>query len=377
MIDLIALFLGLIHFSAPLIYYFYLKRHLTDPWNLSVDLTYKPNLSLLVPTYLEAQLIGDKLDDLMRQDYPRDLMEVVVVDSASGDGTAEEVREWMKVPSGCRVKLVEEGMRRGKAHALNYGLKWVDEAAEVVVITDVDCLWERRALAEVVKYFSDATVGAVTCVKIPKTEGSATVGIEDTYREYYTKVRVAESKIHSTVVFHGELAAFRREALEKVGGFPLDVGADDSHTASLIAMQGFRSICVPEARVTELVPQSWKAYLQWRTRRAQHLIQHFTAILRMARTPEKLARVLAIEAFLHLFNPWLLLTAFVATLSSLMIEQLTQVNTVVIAVFALILLFPTLRRPFITWITEQVTLAYAQARNLVVGKEIIWRKVSK
>jgi len=79
-------------------------------------------------------------------------------------------------------------------------------------------------------------------------------------------------------VFHGELAAFRRDLLEKLGGFPTDVGADDSHIATRIALMGYRAVTVDNAWCVEAVPRG--GYHKWRIRRAQHLIQH------LAKTPE-------------------------------------------------------------------------------------------
>lgn len=44
--------------------------------------------------------------------------------------------------------------------------------------------------------------------------------------------------------FHGELVAFRRGLLERVSGFPENIGADDSYTATKIALIGYRAITV-------------------------------------------------------------------------------------------------------------------------------------
>jgi len=51
-----------------------------------------------------------------------------------------------------------------------------------------------------------------------------------------------------------------------------------------------------------------EGYHAWRIRRAQHLVQHFAKTLGVG-TPECLKPILYIEAFLHLFNPWIILVA--------------------------------------------------------------------
>jgi cellulose synthase/poly-beta-1,6-N-acetylglucosamine synthase-like glycosyltransferase len=376
MIDALALTLGLTHFTIPLVYYYHLTTRLNDPWGLTLTPTPKPKISLIIPTYLESTLIKQKLDDIKAQDYPTEKMEVVVVDSASEDGTPEKVREWIKTHPGYPIKLIEEDERKGKAHALNRALRHTDGASQIAVTTDVDCRWEKNALGEAIKYFSDPTVGAVTCVKSPATPGpdSRVPPNEERYRDYNTKVRIAESKIHSTPIFHGELAAYRIDALQKIGGFREDIGADDSHTAALLALDGYRSICAPETHVTELVPSDPKTRLAWRTRRAQHLIQHFQKVWRKPKNPRSLARVINIEAFLHLYNPLILLSSTTALLISLFTERLTPINTLITASIAITLLLPPPRDTLLTWTTKQITLIIALIRNSLIGPDIIWKK---
>jgi biofilm PGA synthesis N-glycosyltransferase PgaC len=96
MVDLglaIALALALVHFGLPIAYYLYLRVvWLGRPWGVRRDHSFKPRVTVIVPTYNEARLIESKLEDIARQDYPRGRLEVIVVDSASTDGTVEAVK---------------------------------------------------------------------------------------------------------------------------------------------------------------------------------------------------------------------------------------------------------------------------------------------
>jgi len=130
---------------------------------------------------------------------------------------------------------------------------------------------------------------------------------------FYNVVRLAESKMHSTPVFHGELYAFRRELLLGIGGFPTSLGADDSHTATRIALAGYRSIAVDNAWCIEEVPS--RGYNTWRSRRAQHLVQHFAATFRsLPGAKGVLKRILIAETYLHLVNSWILVMAAILLL---------------------------------------------------------------
>ncbi|QOR94570.1 glycosyltransferase family 2 protein [Thermosphaera chiliense] len=367
LLDIVALMLGLIHFGVPLAYYFYMKKkYLNKPWNIRVDENYRPKVSIILPTYNESRIIQARLDNIRGQDYPKSLMEVIVVDSNSSDGTAELVEESASRHRDIELRLIREGERRGKAHALNHGLKHA--TGEIVVIADADAMWPREALSETMKWFADPGVGAVSCLKKPV--GSGVNSVEEGYREYYNVLRIAESKAHATPVFHGELGAFRRSLLEKLNGFPTDIGADDSHTATRIALMGYRAITPENILVEEIVPE--RGYFWWRVRRAQHLIQHFAKTLwMMKQAPREFKWVLAVEAFLHLVNPFLLLASITLLVASIATAQSTL--ALAITTLGVVLLVV---KPYRTWIAQQLHLIIATFRNLK-NKEIVWDKQVK
>ncbi|AFL66417.1 glycosyltransferase family 2 protein [Desulfurococcus amylolyticus] len=362
-----AIALAFTHFSIPITYYWYLRtRWLNSLWNIVVDPSHTPMISVIVPTYNEAGFIEGKLDNIYDQEYPRDRIEVVVVDSASTDGTPERVLEWSNRHPDIALKLVREPVRRGKAHALNEALKHV--SGEIVIITDADSrLLGRDSLKKVAAYLSDPSVGAVSCVKIPEASGPE--GIEASYRGFYNVLRVAESNLHSTPVFHGELAAFRRNLLEEVGGFPTDIGSDDSHTATLIALKGYRAIIARDLVCEEAIPR--KGYHMWRVRRAQHLVQHFWKILRARhKVPKRFKTVLYTETYLHLFNPWILLAAAILLAASAATGSLLAI--LLLALGLALLLF----KPYRAWIATQLYLIAAAVRNLWT-RELAWEKTLK
>jgi len=365
-LEIAGLALALVHFTTPLAYYAYAKlKWLGKPWDIKTNENYKPRVTIIIPTYNEAELIKKKLDNIHDQDYPKESMEIIVVDSASTDGTPRLVEEWARRHNDVVLKLVIEDERRGKAHALNNALRYA--SGEVVVIADADALWPRDALTKAVKWLSNPLVGAVSCLKKPL--GSSTTSIEVGYRQYYNVLRVAESKAYSTPIFHGELAAFRRDLLEKAGGFPTDVGADDSHTATKIALMGFRAVIPDDLWVEEMVPKD--KYFSWRVRRAQHLIQHFAKTLRnMKQSPREFKKILFAESFLHLLNPFLLITSIALLIASASIASTLAI--VVLAVGAGLLIV----KSYTTWIFLQLSLAVAALRNLK-SREIIWDKQIK
>jgi cellulose synthase/poly-beta-1,6-N-acetylglucosamine synthase-like glycosyltransferase len=205
MLEAVALFLAGIHFGVPLAYYYYAKtRWLPKSWNVRIDENYKPRVTIILPTYNEEKIIKERLENLYNQIYPKELMEIVIVDS-SNDKTAEIVETWHNNNNDIKITLIREKERRGKAFALNEALRHANN--DIVIIADADAFWPESAVCEAVKWFSDPSVGAVSCLKKPMGQGF--LGIEGGYRDYYNILRLAESKAFSTPIFHGELAAFR------------------------------------------------------------------------------------------------------------------------------------------------------------------------
>ncbi len=349
----IAIALALIHISVPASYYAYMvKKAGCELEGSCIDDDSYPTVTVIIPTYNEAKIIERKIRDVLRQDYPKDKMEVLVVDSGSDDGTAG-------IAEGLGVEVLRQEGRKGKGNALNYALS--RSSGEVIIISDADSTWVggdaiKKAVSLLKEY------GGVTCIKEAYNKG-----IEKPYRDLYNNLRVGESCFYSTPIAHGEFFAFKRGLIE---GFSEDIGADDSRASHEIAMRGNRFIATKSIVCKELVPE--KGYLHWRIRRAQHLVQHFSKVLREikeVRDP-RYKRILQVESYLHLFNPWFLIVALSLDVASSCLNNITAIA--LLALFFISLLSAKAR----TWIITQFLLALSQVRNAFT-KEIVWKKEAK
>ena len=362
-IDFLIVGLACLHFGVPVAYYYYLiRKWFPRPWNVRIDPSYEPKVTIIVPTYMGARYIASKLDNIYEQDYPKDKIEVIVVDSASPDGTADRVRKWIKKHPQLNVKLIVEPERRGKLAAILEALKHVSNDSEIIVLTDDDCLWDRDALRNVVKYFADSTVGAIT--------GSIRYiderGVENVYRDFYNKVRVAESKWWSTPIHNGPLLTLRKSIIDRIG-LPTFPGADDSAFASYIAFAGYRAIQVDDAWVYEPITEKQHRRM---IRRATHLVTYFLKLKRYAKkrgvyTKTKFDKIWRIEAYLHIINPLLLLA--IPPLLAISILQGSILATTLLITGLATLAF----RPYRAWLKSQFYLITAMLRALKT-RESTW-----
>jgi cellulose synthase/poly-beta-1,6-N-acetylglucosamine synthase-like glycosyltransferase len=370
MLWLAALVLTFVHITVPLGYYGFLRIVRGIP--ITKNQTYTPYVTVVIPTYNEGRLISDKLANLAQQEYPLDKVDVLVVDSGSTDGTVDVATKWKETDTCLRLHIIQEPQRKGKAEALNTALQHAPH--DMMVISDADSLWAADALRKALAYFSDARVGALTGTKEPIRRRGVDLEIE--YRNFYNRVRILESKIYSTPIFNGELAAFRKHLLESLGGFPVSIGADDSHMATTIALEGHRAVAVGDVKVYERIPQSLGAFGAWRVRRAKHLVQHFsTSITKITKAPSQFRIVLATEAFLHLVNPWLLILALPLVLTAIALGELPLWAWVALALLGVSLVFRRVRQPSLVWVANQLILCYA-ALSGIRSRELVWKKIS-
>lgn len=355
-----------IHIVIPWVYYVTMKRMAEKgSWNLSLSDNYKPTVTIIVATYNEANVIVNKLKNLEELDYPKDELEVIVVDSASTDGTAGIAKTYIRESElPFKTLILEESQRGGKAMALNYALQHA--SGDIIATSDADCLWTPDSLRNAIRYFSDPSVAAVCGQEVPinSNESSAT-RTESQHRELFNYIRIGESKINSTIVFEGALALYKRELLQR-----FDESCDDSGSALNLVQKGYRTIMVPDAFFLNPFPSAWNLKIAKKTRRAQHLIEVWWRCLKLdAKRKLKLhAWIGRINVFLYILNP-LLFPIFIFTLFLLLLEY-----PVLALAIPLMVLIPKTRDLSVLYITNYLFLLIAIFREARGKKQIIWEK---
>jgi poly-beta-1,6-N-acetyl-D-glucosamine synthase len=90
-----------------------------------------PFISILIPAHNEKENIRKCIDSILNQDYPAFLMEIIVIDDYSDDGTIEHLADYTT------IRCIRNDGRRGKKAALYQGIQ--ASKAELLVCTDADC----------------------------------------------------------------------------------------------------------------------------------------------------------------------------------------------------------------------------------------------
>jgi mycofactocin glycosyltransferase len=112
-----------------------------------------PTVSVVVPAFNAERTLGETIRSLLAQSYPRDSLELIVVNNASTDSTAQILDQYAG-----HIRPVYEA-KRGRSSARNAGLRAARN--EIVAFIDSDCIADSDWLRQLVPALEDREVGVV------------------------------------------------------------------------------------------------------------------------------------------------------------------------------------------------------------------------
>lgn len=347
--------------------YYLLCRYVTTTKKLKVknDKNFRPKVSMIIPTWNEEDTIEGKLRNTFELKYPKNKLEVIVIDSGSEDRTREIVKKFKK------VRLIVEKERNGKANALNKAFKYC--TGEIVILSDSDCRLSKDILLKSMPHFSDPSLGALTGRQsLINAEETISTRIESKYRDFYYLLRNAESILDSTFIFHGEFSAFRKKLLDKIFS---DSVADDSELALRVRKKNYRTILLPAASYREYAPSRLSDRTKQKYRRAQGLVQimfrFFSTFFFNPKYKTFGLLIFPVEFFMHVISPFLLILSLV-TLPLLP----TKILLVLLGGISLLLLIPRSRSLLLSFLHSQYACLKGILSYLVHGPFYSWEKIS-
>jgi len=363
---LIWLVFGVLAFTPPAFIFLYMKHASKAAWPTKVDGSYQPKVSVVIPTYNEAEVITYKLINTARLSYPKNSLELVVVDSNSSDDTVKIVKDFSAQNPNLDIKLLVEQERCGKSHALNYALK--NCRGEVIVVSDADCFWPSDVLTKAVPYLADPVVGAIGGPKILfNAKQTWITRMEEGYLKSANTLRLGESKAASTLFFEGGFSAFKREALERFD--PYETGSDDCGTVLNVIEKDFRAMLVTGALFYSSFPASFRSKISVKLRRTIQLVRVFSKYLDLLlKGKVKAARKTVVpNTLLYLVSP-------VAFTIFLFLTGYLLLSYPVLLIFFALLLIPQVRFYFYEILENNILLFLSLLAVLFGKKFAVWAK---
>ncbi|MFH1754508.1 MAG: glycosyltransferase family 2 protein [Candidatus Latescibacterota bacterium] len=224
-------------------------------------------VSVVLAVRNEEDHIKERIVNLLQQDYPPDLVELIVVSDGSTDRTVELARE----AGNERVKIHCVKDAQGKAAAITLGVKQASH--DIIVFADARQRFAANVLAELTAVFCDATVGAASGELVfMKGEGGDVREGVSLYWRYEKFIRRMESGIDSVAGVTGSIYAARKELIIPLPSHTL---LDDLLIPMHIVLRGFRVVFIRSAKAYDRVSATTSGEF---TRKVRTLTGNFQAI---------------------------------------------------------------------------------------------------
>lgn len=238
------------------------KRKLST--NKGKDIEF-PKFSIIVPTKNEEVVVGRCLGSLLNLDYPKDKMEIIIVDGNSSDSTHKICLEYVaKYPQLFRV--INEKESRGKPAALNFALTYA--TGEIVGVFDADSVPEREVLQKAASYLSDKQVMAVQGRTISLNEKNNLLTRVASMEEktWYHGLISGREKLQLFVPLNGSCQFIRRKVLEELGGWDETSLTEDVELAVRLVEKKYLIKYAPDVCSGQETPYSLRGLIKQRIR---------------------------------------------------------------------------------------------------------------
>jgi len=250
------LFIGL-YTAIYFIYTFLQYKKQVDEKSKSPSKFY--SVSIIVPAYNEEKTILKTLRSLLSLNYPKDKLNIVVVDDGSKDNT-------YKVVKGANLAgvTIYKKQNGGKYTALNFALEKIN--TDLVGALDADSFVDKNSLMRMVHRFDDSSVMAVTpSMRIYKPRGilQRIQAMEYLMGLFLRKIFSVISSEHVTP---GPFTIFRKSFFDRYGFYKKAYHTEDIEVALRIQSKGYKIQHASDAAVYTVGPDKFDVLFRQRVR---------------------------------------------------------------------------------------------------------------
>lgn len=207
-------------------------------------------LSVICPIYNEEKYIGSFLDSILQQDFPKDDLEILLVDGMSKDNTRAVIAEYSaKHPF---LRLVDNPQQT-VPYAMNNGIK--SAKGDIIIRLDAHAEYPSNYFSVLVKKLKELegadNVGGV-CITLPCNETAVAVSIAECLSNKfgmgnsYFRVGAKEVMSVDTVPF----GCFRKSLFDKIGLYDTDmIRNQDDELNGRIIKNGGKIYLLPDVEI--------------------------------------------------------------------------------------------------------------------------------
>lgn len=231
---------------AVMVLGFFLRRRVHER-------TWMPRVTIIISAFNEEKVIAKKIENSLRLEYPRELLEIIVVSDHSKDCTDAIVQGY----ADRDVILLAQAERMGKTAGLNKAVEV--SKGEFLVFSDADAMYEPDAIKKMVSFLSDEKVGLVTGSTnyVGENEDSV-VETSSIYTKLERFIKRHESRAGSCVGADGAIFSMRKSLYQ-----PLKIDDINDFVLPLsVVKKGFRVVFREDLFCTEAASSDSKKEFQ-------------------------------------------------------------------------------------------------------------------
>jgi biofilm PGA synthesis N-glycosyltransferase PgaC len=235
----------------------------------TAPLEFNAPVSIILAGHNEAHALERCVRSLHEQTLKQ--LELIVVDDGSTDDTAKVGQNLQK--QQLIDRFIRSDVRGGKSSAVNLGLNYCNH--EIVCVVDIDTSFDRDAFEQLIKPFADPKVGAV----------SGNLGTRNSEFNMLTRFQCIEylmnislgrrftAMLNILAIVSGAFGAFRRSAVDSVGGWEVGPG-EDADISDKLRRAGWNVAFAHNAWALTDVPTSLNAFIKQRLRWNRSVIRY-------------------------------------------------------------------------------------------------------
>ncbi|MEL7344426.1 MAG: glycosyltransferase [Pseudomonadota bacterium] len=233
-------------------------RHDRAPTRPTTVVARLPKVSILVPLFHEKEIAGSLVRRLMRLDYPRELLEILLI-TEEDDQITRRVLTATRLPGHFRTITVPRGILRTKPRALNYALDFC--RGSIVGVYDAEDAPSPDQIRRIVQRFADSPPD-VACLQgvlefyNAKTNWLSRCFALD-YAVWFRLVLPGLARLGLVLPLGGTSVFFRREVLERLGGWDAYNVTEDADLGLRLARHGYRTELVSTVTAEEANCHVW------------------------------------------------------------------------------------------------------------------------
>jgi cellulose synthase/poly-beta-1,6-N-acetylglucosamine synthase-like glycosyltransferase len=179
---------------------------------------WQPRVSVVIPARNEEAYLADCLSSLQKIDYPSEKVEIVIVNDASTDRTADVIAHFASRLKNLKnvALLQKEKVKPAKAGALLAGIE--HSKGEVIFFTDADCRVPSSWIRDLLRGFRE-NVGIVGGFTLLPQNKKLFEKLQALDWQYLLSIAGAASQLKKPITWVGNNMAIRRHAYDQVGGY--------------------------------------------------------------------------------------------------------------------------------------------------------------